>query len=285
MITENVSTLKINKLTKAQYERELAAGNIDENALYLTPDDTLPISEGGTGATTAAAARTNLGFTYGTEAPTEVPATGNGAVYFFEGGNEEVGASGVVDIEEGGTGATTRDDALINLLGYKPGYCKIVKKADTTDYSTSYNYFDPFYGTTETTSNMGEHIYQDSITLATFGDRTNYTVTGIRIGANVNFVKVAGSVRYANESTSSVAIHTIVYRRRTNEDGTISSAICQTIVDGTAGSTRCSHTINTLVDVQEGDFIGFQSYKGISDRNVDVLHTTYATQMTVQAIG
>lgn len=40
MITENLSTLKINKLTQEQYDRELAAGRIDENALYLTPDDT-----------------------------------------------------------------------------------------------------------------------------------------------------------------------------------------------------------------------------------------------------
>ena len=39
MITENLSTLKIHKLTKEQYERELAAGRIDENALYLTPDE------------------------------------------------------------------------------------------------------------------------------------------------------------------------------------------------------------------------------------------------------
>lgn len=39
MITENLSTLKINKLTQAQYDRELAAGRIDENALYLTPDE------------------------------------------------------------------------------------------------------------------------------------------------------------------------------------------------------------------------------------------------------
>lgn len=39
MITENLSTLKIHKLTQAQYERELAAGRIDENALYLTPDE------------------------------------------------------------------------------------------------------------------------------------------------------------------------------------------------------------------------------------------------------
>ena len=38
MITENLSTLKIHKLTQAQYDRELAAGNIDENAFYITPD-------------------------------------------------------------------------------------------------------------------------------------------------------------------------------------------------------------------------------------------------------
>ena len=39
MITENLSTLKIHNLTQEQYERELAAGRIDENALYLTPYD------------------------------------------------------------------------------------------------------------------------------------------------------------------------------------------------------------------------------------------------------
>ena len=39
MITENLSTLKIHKMTQEQYERELAAGRIDETALYLTPDE------------------------------------------------------------------------------------------------------------------------------------------------------------------------------------------------------------------------------------------------------
>ena len=38
MITENLSTLKIHKLTQTQYDRELEAGNIDPSALYLTPD-------------------------------------------------------------------------------------------------------------------------------------------------------------------------------------------------------------------------------------------------------
>lgn len=39
MITENLSALKIHKLSQAQYDRELAAGRLDENALYLTPDE------------------------------------------------------------------------------------------------------------------------------------------------------------------------------------------------------------------------------------------------------
>lgn len=44
MITESLSTLKIHKLTQAQYNRELAAGNIDPNALYLTPDEAEDLS-------------------------------------------------------------------------------------------------------------------------------------------------------------------------------------------------------------------------------------------------
>ena len=43
MNTESVSTLKIHKLTQAQYERELEAGNIDTTALYLTPDEKINI--------------------------------------------------------------------------------------------------------------------------------------------------------------------------------------------------------------------------------------------------
>lgn len=39
MITENLSTLKIHKLTQEQYDRELEAGRVDPSALYLTPDN------------------------------------------------------------------------------------------------------------------------------------------------------------------------------------------------------------------------------------------------------
>lgn len=46
MITENLSTLKIHKLTQAQYDRELANGTLDDNALYLTPDSSILDEEG-----------------------------------------------------------------------------------------------------------------------------------------------------------------------------------------------------------------------------------------------
>ena len=46
MKTENLSTLKIHQLSQKQYDRELAAGRIDENAIYLTPyEDTFVTKE------------------------------------------------------------------------------------------------------------------------------------------------------------------------------------------------------------------------------------------------
>lgn len=44
MIKTDLSTLKIHKLTKEQYDRELAAGRIDEHAIYLTPDEGIDLS-------------------------------------------------------------------------------------------------------------------------------------------------------------------------------------------------------------------------------------------------
>ena len=44
MNTENLSTLKIHKLTQEQYDRELAAGNINANEMYLTPEEEIDLS-------------------------------------------------------------------------------------------------------------------------------------------------------------------------------------------------------------------------------------------------
>ena len=39
MNTQNLHTFKIHKLTQEQYDRELEAGRIDANAIYLTPEE------------------------------------------------------------------------------------------------------------------------------------------------------------------------------------------------------------------------------------------------------
>ncbi len=44
MITENLSTLKIHRLTQEQYDKAVADGSIDENALYLTPEEKIDLS-------------------------------------------------------------------------------------------------------------------------------------------------------------------------------------------------------------------------------------------------
>lgn len=43
MITTNMPTLQIHKLSQEQYDAAKAAGKIDENAIYLTPDAPEPI--------------------------------------------------------------------------------------------------------------------------------------------------------------------------------------------------------------------------------------------------
>ena len=45
MITKDLSTLKIHKLTQEQYDREFDAGNLDETAIYLTPDEEIDLSQ------------------------------------------------------------------------------------------------------------------------------------------------------------------------------------------------------------------------------------------------
>ena len=45
MITENLSALKIHKLSQEQYDREVESNNIDETALYLTPYEEIDLSE------------------------------------------------------------------------------------------------------------------------------------------------------------------------------------------------------------------------------------------------
>lgn len=75
----------------------------------LSSTGVVPITRGGTDASTAAAARTNLGFSYGTSVPTSAPVTGNGAVFFCQ------DSGSPLSIANGGTGGATQDAARTNL--------------------------------------------------------------------------------------------------------------------------------------------------------------------------
>ena len=45
MITQNLPTLKIHQLTDEQYQRVKESEDFDPNALYLTPDEVIDLSE------------------------------------------------------------------------------------------------------------------------------------------------------------------------------------------------------------------------------------------------
>lgn len=116
MIETKLNNLEINELTEEQYKSAKESGTLNPDSFYMTPSaenisDVLPVIKGGTGATIAADARTNLGFEYGEEVPTHIPETGDGAVYFKIDDEDD----GVTPIEHGGTGAITGYDALRNL--------------------------------------------------------------------------------------------------------------------------------------------------------------------------
>lgn len=114
MIETKLNNLEINELTKKQFDSVKESGELNPIALYMTPSSEsviIPISQGGTNAQTAGEARINLGFEYGSEAPTHIPETGDGAIYFKIDDDD----NGILPIEEGGTGAITGHDALTNL--------------------------------------------------------------------------------------------------------------------------------------------------------------------------
>jgi hypothetical protein len=125
MNTENLSTLKIHKLTQAQYDRELAAGRIDNNAIYLTPEEEIdfPVDSvnGKTGAVTlsasdvgAAASSHNhsaSNITSGTLSADRLPAATSSSLGGVKVGSNITNSSGTISLSK--TNVT-------NALGYTP---------------------------------------------------------------------------------------------------------------------------------------------------------------------
>ena len=95
---------------------------------------TVPLSSGGTGATTAAAARTALGVdAAGTDNSTAVTLANTN--YLSISGQEITG--GTVPLSSGGTGATTAAGALSNLGVTSTASCLLYTSPSPRDLSTS----------------------------------------------------------------------------------------------------------------------------------------------------
>lgn len=101
--SEDVSLAEIGA---AAAEHSHGAGDIDSGTLDANRLPTVPVNKGGTGATTAANARTNLG---------AAAASHNHAAGDINSGTLDSGRLPTVPVSKGGTGATTAANARTNL--------------------------------------------------------------------------------------------------------------------------------------------------------------------------
>ena len=116
MITENLSTLKIHKLTQKQYERELENGNIDENALYLTPDEEIDLS----GYATIDHTHTNVIFA---DITTDWEEDADNAGYYYQ----DVFAPGLLDDDYPRVSIYAGDTDLSIVDMYEKHFLKVIK--------------------------------------------------------------------------------------------------------------------------------------------------------------
>lgn len=107
------------------YVDDVASGKSDFNHIQT-------VDKGGTNATTVEAARTNLGFTYGTTEPSGTPSTGEGSVYFKTGGDAivEAGTSGMWTYQKFASG-------IVKCWGYNTSSVACTSQSGNLYYGTT----------------------------------------------------------------------------------------------------------------------------------------------------
>lgn len=195
--------------------------------------------------------------------------------------NVSIVSNNIANIETNGTyNSSTNKIATMSDVPLKT-IIQAVKTSDTTNYSTSYNYFSPFNGDGDASVNIniGSGLTFGKKTV-TYGDRTNNSVYGVTIGAGISLIKVYYSTRYLNNHTANVGVNSNIYRK--SVDGT------PEIVYGTTttmpSSTRAVLTGEHYMEVQEGDFIFIGGYRTLKASDVDVISTNNATSMYIEVI-
>ena len=164
----------------------------------------------------------------------------------------------------------------------------MIKGASETNYSSSYTTFAPFNASVAADVAFpakGNLTYGTSTITA--GDRT-LEVWGIIIGENINTVRVSCAVRYKNGDSSGCNLHTYLGNGFGGDGVNKINPIRGLASNYINGDGYITQNINTIMDVQEGDFLYLYAYKASASKNIDVLADDYpyaATYMCVEAIG
>lgn len=177
-------------------------------------------------------------------------------------------------------GNLTLDSSAVAPGDFKKSFIKIFKAADTADFSTAHNYFDPLQEA-KLSFAVG-NLSQSTYAFGTFGDREMYVVPGVHVGQNIRNVRVDFSVRFQNNDTAGCAIMTQIIRVDAEDN---SQAVALNVADTMpAGPARFTQTGSTLIPVSVGDFICLRCYKGVAGRDIDVIADYASTQLCVEAI-
>ena len=218
MIKENLSTLEIHQMTRAQYNREEEAGNLDKHAIYITPDEEINLTPYATidyvdsqdynnlvlvqdlqsQMNNALAGKSNTTHThdgrYYTESEIDSKLSGkantshNHAASEITSGTLSSDRLPTVPIAKGGTGATTAAKALTNL-GITATASELNKLDGCTATVTELNYVDGV------TSNI-----QTQLNGKAASSHTHWYLSPINGGSNTAMMTSGGNFYpYANE--------------------------------------------------------------------------------------
>jgi len=200
----------------------------------LTLGGTLDLDNGGTGATTASDARTNLGLAIGTDIPSP---TGTGATGTWN--IDVLGSAGTITstlpVNKGGTGATTAGGALTNLGAYAAsnpaGYTANVGTVTNVSASGGANISVATGSTTPVISQNAASSTQNGYMTSTYAAKLD----SMTAGASVSSVSVSGGSTGLTTSGSPITA-----------SGTITLDGVLSVANGGTSSTSASSAISFL---------------------------------------
>jgi hypothetical protein len=200
----------------------------------LTLGGTLDLDNGGTGATTASGARTNLGLAIGTDIPSP---TGTGATGTWN--IDVLGSAGTITstlpVNKGGTGATTAGGALTNLGAYAAsnpaGYTSNTGTVTNVSASGGANISVATGSTTPVISQNAASSTQNGYMTSTYAAKLD----SMTAGASVSSVSVSGGSTGLTTSGNPITA-----------SGTITLDGVLSVANGGTSSTSASSAISFL---------------------------------------